>query len=151
MNGAGTTPLFDVTLTERFLLNSYLKESSLDSALTVLFSGIFCGIWNAFSLMMQHVVHEQWTDDIMQSTYQRTIAALAGYSLPPFVRSPVVDGISIDSQYLNRLVRKNEMIRRAKPDAIRTTSYLWYYNELNRDKTSKRFDQFETDIQVIPY
>ena len=69
LNGAGTTSLFDVTLTERFLLNSYLKESSLDSALTVLFNGIFCGVWNAFSLIMQHVVHEQWTDDIMQNTY----------------------------------------------------------------------------------
>ena len=35
--------------------------------------------------------------------------------------------------------------------SITVSSYLWYYNKLNRDKTSKQFDQFETSILVIPY
>lgn len=83
--------------------------------------------------------------------YQRTTAALASYSLPAFVSSALVNELSVDSAYLNRLVRRDELIKKVACDSLGASSYLWYYNELNTDKTSKQYDQFETKIRVIPY
>ena len=78
--------------------------------------------------------------------YQRTTAALASYSLPAFVPPVLVNGLSVDSAYLNRLVRRDELIKKVACSSLGTSSYLWYYNELNTDKTSKQYDQVGTGV-----